>query len=440
MTALPAPRSLPASAGLASDGKATPRSLGSSIVPLLLISLMLCSGTIMSGVFSTVQEGAKAELRLTDFDLGLIQGLAPALGLAILSVPLGLLIDRSSRVRLLILLSTLWTLGTVLTAYATSFPMLFAARLMTGLGAMSAVAAAISVGADLCRPAQRGRAMLILTIGRQGGAAAAFGLGGWLFGIYASGGIAGLSPWRSVHLALAIVAAIMTVVLLLLREPARQEVAAGPNPPVAVVAQALWARRGFILPLFIGQVSVVMADMAAGIWAAPVLSRSFGLSPAEFGGWMGAVIFGSVTAGSILGGFAADLGHRSGRRGGILIGAVIASGLAAPAALFPIMPGTTGFAIALGALLLGGTITGLITATALSVLLPNELRGLCLGLFIAVAGVIALGIAPPLVTWVSTLLGGEALLATALAIVGTAVSTLSFLAFCLAMRNAPRSA
>ena len=45
-----------------------------------------------------------------------------------------------------------------------------------------------------------------------------------------------------------------------------------------------------------------MADAAAGIWAAPVLSRSFNQTPEMFGGWMGAVIFGSGIIGAVVGG------------------------------------------------------------------------------------------------------------------------------------------
>jgi Na+/H+ antiporter NhaD/arsenite permease-like protein len=77
---------------------------------------------------------------------------------------------------------------------------------------------------------------------------------------------------------------------------------------------------------------------------------------------------------------------------------------------------------------------------ALTVFIPNELRGLCIGLFIAVAGLIGFGIAPSLVTLVSSLLGGEKHLATALAGVGVGVSIVSLGAFILAMRNAPVSA
>src|SRR3546814_978269 len=84
-----------------------------------------------------------------------------------------------------------------------------------------------------------------------------------------------------------------------------------------------------------------------------------------------------------------------------------------------------------------GAVTGLVVSVALTVLLPNELRGLCIGVFIAIAGLIGFGLAPWIVTQVSGLMGGEAMLAEALALVGAIVSALSFFAFLLAMRRAP---
>ena len=141
-----------------------------------------------------------------------------------------------------------------------------------------------------------------------------------------------------------------------------------------------------------------------------------------------------------LGGFAADLGQKSGRRGGLLIGAVIAAAIGIPAALFSVSPTVPIFAVAFGTLALCGTITGLITSVALTVLIPNELRGLCIGAFIAIAGLIGFGLAPSLVAGVSTMLGGERHIGQAQAIVGVTVSLLSFVGFLVAMRRAPHSA
>ncbi len=421
---------------------------GRSLPSLLALTLAMAIGFAMMGSFATVQESVKADLRLSDAMLGVIQGVSAALALVVFSIPVGLLVDRVNRVRLMIALALVWTLGTALTALADGTTMLFAARVLTATGTTGALTAALSLTADLCLPTQRGRAMLIVNLGKIAGVATAFALGGWLFGRFASGGVpafaaplfAGLAPWRATHAVLAALSLVLILPLLLLREPARREVAATNHAPFAVLAAELWSRRAFLIPLFVGQVAVVMADNAALVWAAPVLSRHFGLQPGDFAGWMGALVFVSGLGGTVLGGFAADIGQKSGLRGGLLVGAVIAAVLGVPAALFPIGPTVTWFAIALGTLTLCGAVTGLITSVALTVLIPNELRGLCIGAFIAFAGLIGFGVAPSLVTFVSGILGGEAHLGPALAIVGVATSLVSVGAFLLAIRTAPLSA
>jgi hypothetical protein len=119
---------------------------------------------------------------------------------------------------------------------------------------------------------------------------------------------------------------------------------------------------------------------------------------------------------------------------------VIASAVAVPAAFFPVMSTADGFTLVLAVLLLCGAITGLITATVIAVYVPNELRGLCLGLFVVVSSIVGMGIAPTLVTLVSQLLGGEAHLAPALAGTGALVSAISLLAFVVAAMRLPARA
>ena len=424
--------------------QAAPPSFARALAPLLLLALTMAIGFTAMGSFGVVQESVKAELRLSDSTLGLIQGLGAAVPLVLFSIPIGVLVDRHNRVRLMILLASVWTVGTLLTALAPNIPVLVAARMLAGIGTTGALTCALSLCADLCAPEQRGRAMLIINLGKSLGIAAAFALSGWLFGLFVGHRIpdwfGAMTPWRSTHVVLAILSALLLLPLLTLREPPRHEVQSSPDAPFRVVTRELWSRRAFLGPLFAGQIAVVMADVAAGVWVAPVLSRTYGLQPQDFGGWIGALVFGTGIAGAILGGVSADLGHKSNMRGGILIGAVVAAGLGIPAAFFPIMPGVPALAVMLGLLVLCGAITGLVISVALTVLIPNELRGLCIGAFIAIAGLIGYGLAPWLVTLVSALLGGEAHLAMALTIVGVTVSALSFFAFLLAMKRAPLSA
>lgn len=409
-----------------------------SLPPLLLLALAMTTGWMAMGSFAIVQEAAKAELRLSDYDLSVIQGVGAAVPLVLFSVPVGIVVDRFNRVRLLIALSAAWTAGTLLTAWAGGVVTLTLARMLTGIGATGAVTAALSLGADWCAPAERGRAMLVISLGKALGMALGFAAAGWLLGLFLHGAQAlADAPWRRVHVALGIASALLTLPLLLLREPTRREVAAGEHPPFRVVAAELWARRAFLLPLFVGQTSVVMADVAAGVWAAPVLSRSYGLRPEEVAGWLGALLFVAGVGGAVVGGLAADAGQKGGKRGGVVIGAVVAAAVGAPAALFSIAPDPRWFAIGLGVLVLAGAMTGVVASVALTVLVPNELRGLTIGAFISIAGLIGYGVAPALVVWVSGLLGGETHLGTALAIVGIGVGVLSVAAFVQARRKAP---
>lgn len=424
-----------------SVSKSKAPSIGASIFPLMILSLSMVSGFTLMQSFGIMAESAKAELGLSDMALGTVQGVAAAVPLVLLSIPIGILVDRGNRVRLLILMAGAWTLGTVVTAAAPSAAVLFVGRMLTGIGTTGALTAVLSLSADLCLPDQRGRAMLINTLGKQLGIAAGFAFAGALLGWF--GGLGGpvwfgdIAPWRSAQWSLAVLSGLLILPLFFLREPARHEVEQSTRAPFKVVAGELWSRRAFLVPLFIGQTSVVMADAAAGIWASPVLERIYGLKPDEFGSWLGAIILVTGILGAILGGLAADWGKKSGRQGGLLYGAVAAAVVGVPAALFPIMPSVTGFAALIFLLILAGTVTGLITSVALTVLLPNELRGLSIGAFIAIAGLIGFGIAPTLVTLISSALGGEAMLANALAIVGVAVGLVSVVGFLLAVRHAP---
>jgi MFS family permease len=416
-----------------------PPAAGPALRALLLLALTITSAAAIRGVFSPLQEVAKLDLGLSDFQMSLIQGVAASVPIAILSIPLGRMVDRTSRHRLLVAMAALWTVGSILTAFADGFTTLFLTRMLAGLGAVCSLPIAISMAADLCAPDKRGRSLLLLSLGSVVGGASAFALGGALFGALATHGaalFAGLAPWRAVHLIFGLVSAALLLPLIALREPVRLEVGEA-GAALGPALRALWARRGFLLPLFIGQISVVMADTAATVWAAPVLTRDFHQQPAEFGGWMGLSLLVAGVFGAVFGGLSADFGHRSRRRGGILLGAVVCAALSVPAALFPIMPTVAGCGVMLALLLLAGAATGLITATAIAVLVPNEIRGVCLGAFIVISSIIGLGVAPMLVTFGSEALGGEAHLGMALAVTGVVTAVASLIAFVLAMIAAP---
>jgi MFS family permease len=416
--------------------------LGSSIAPLLLISLAIFVGFTMMQSFGIMAESAKAELHLTDSALAVVQGVSAAIPLVLFSVPIGIWVDRRSRVTILILMALGWTLGTFVTALASTTAILFAGRLLTAIGTTGGLTAVLSLASDYCRPEQRGRAIVIPNVAKTGGIAAGFTVAGFLLGAVVADRLPdlfGATPWRSAQWMLGIGSAVLILPLLLLREPSRHETEAGPAAAFKVVLKELLAHRAWLLPVFIGQTSVVMADAAAGIWVSPVLQRDYHLQPADFAGWLGALVLLTGIIGSVIGGIAADAGQKSNFRGGLLIGSLVAAVVGIVSALFPVMPTVGSLAFGVSLLMLAGNVTAMGASVALTVWLPNELRGLGVGAFIAFAGLIGFGLAPSLVTAVSSALGGESHLGVALAIVGISVSIISVIGFAFAIRNAPQS-
>lgn len=406
---------------------------------VLMLSLILLVAGGMGLALTPLQESLRVELGFSDMQMTLIIGVAKGLPLALLSVPVGLAIDHFNRTRLILFFGLCWTVGTFWTALSTDFISLIFARALVGFGVGSLLGAVLSLIADICMPEKRGRVMLLAGIGSWLGAAVAFGFGGTLFGYFTHSGtqfVPGLAPWRQAVFAFGIVGAVMLIPIALMREPARHEREQHSNA-VLPALRAIWKRRWFLIPIFIGNLTGGVAEGAAALWSAAVLTRRFGLQPDDFGAWMGGVIFVSGVLGSIIGGFAADWGSRRTRRGGVLIGAVIATALSIPAGAFTVMPTVPLYALALGVLLTGGAVVALVGAVAITVLIPNEERGTTLAIMSVIGTVVGLGSAPAVVALGIWIYGDEGHLPETIALVGVATGVLSLIGFVVAMLNAP---
>lgn len=404
-----------------------------------LLTLTLFSALTVGGLLAPLQEAAKAELGMSDLQLGLIVGSASAIPVALLSLPIAWMVDHGTRVRLLIILTSFWALGTIATAFAPNFYGLFGARLIAGIGAGTAFPVVVSILADVCMPERRGRSMLLLSIGAWAGAAAAFAIGGSLYGYLEAnptGLVPGMTAWRETHLIVGVVAAVLILPLFLMREPPRYEVERT-GTAIGPALRAFWKRRNFLGPLLVGNFAGGLAEGAAAIWIGSVLIRQYGQTPGQFGGWVGLVILGSGVLGSIIGGFAADAGQKLKMRGGILLPAVIATALSIPASAYPIMPTVTGFAWMLFALLVGGTIVNLVNSASIAVLIPNEERALSLAALKIVGTVVGGPIAMGLIVWMTTVMSGPGALGLALTWLGVGTGVVSLVGYWFAMAYAP---
>ncbi|MGB9990100.1 MFS transporter [Massilia sp. SM-13] len=406
-----------------------------------LITLSLFTGTAARYALSPMQELVSADLGLGNHQIALLQGMALALPILLISIPLGRLVDRTNRARLMIVLALACTAGSVLCALAQNFATAFVARMLVAGSVVAAQPAALSLVADLCEPSRRGRMITLTSLGQVAGSTVAYILAGMLLpwiptALPAGSALAALAPWRVVLLMFAAVVLATAIAMLWMREPQRREAGADSGGELRVALRALWAYRRFLLPLIGGLVAVGMADAAAAIWAVPVLTRHFHQTPADFGVWMGLLNLGSGVVGAVLGGFSADLGLRRKGRAGVLLGAVVATALSVPTALFPLMPDVAWFGVALALLLTCGGCANIAATSAIMVVLPNELRGICVSLVIAAGGMAAYGVAPLLVSVAAQLFGGGKDILIPLSCVGLLTSIAASAAFVRAMRVA----
>ncbi|WGM31861.1 MFS transporter [Brevundimonas sp. NIBR11] len=404
-----------------------------------LLTMTLFSALTVGGLLAPIQEAVKLDLGLDDFQLAMIIGTATAIPAAILSLPIAWMVDHSTRTRLLIILSACWALGTIGTAFVQDFYGLFAARLIAGIGAATAFPVLISLLADVCMPQRRGRAMLLVSIGAWAGAAAAFAIGGTLFGWLEANPTAfvqNMPPWREAHLIVGIGAAILVLPLFLIREPVRHEVQQA-NPSLKVSLIAFWRRRYFLGSLYVGNFAGALAEGAAALWIGSVLVRQYGQSPGEFGGWVGLVILASGVIGSIIGGISADMAQKLKMRGGILLPAVIATALSIPASAYPIMPNVTLFAWVLLALLTGGAVVNLVNSAAIAVLLPNEERATSLAALAIIGKFVGGPVTAGIIAWMTVLFKGPTGLGVTLTWLGVVTGIISLLGYWAAMRFAP---
>lgn len=278
-----------------------PLSATRSAGALALLGLTAGLAIMAIYIFNALQESAKADMRLSDFDLSLIQGAALAVPLSLFAIPFGALADRVNRMQLLIGMVLVLAAATAATGYAPSLGLIFAARVVAATAASAMLTIVISLAADFSAPAHRGLAMLVINLGKILGSAAAFAFGAALTSHFASAGIpswlGAAAPWRATHITVALTACAFALVLLVLGEPARRETLAGPSAAFSTLAGEIWRRRAYLAPLLIGQVGIVMADTSATIWTTPILSRTYGLQPAQFAGWIALIILAPGSSG-----------------------------------------------------------------------------------------------------------------------------------------------
>ena len=111
-------------------------------------------------ILSILAESIKADLGISDADIGFLYGTAFAVFYAIFGIPLGKMADVWVRRKLISVGLGFWSLMTALSGTARSFPELAVFRFGVGVGEASATPAAFSMLSDYFPPRVRATARI----------------------------------------------------------------------------------------------------------------------------------------------------------------------------------------------------------------------------------------------------------------------------------------
>ena len=101
---------------------------------LILLLVVYIFNFIDRQVIAILSPAIKADLGVSDTQLGLLKGLAFALLYSILGLPIARLADRRNRVNIVTISLTLWSVFTALSGLAANFIQRAAARFAVGVG------------------------------------------------------------------------------------------------------------------------------------------------------------------------------------------------------------------------------------------------------------------------------------------------------------------
>jgi MFS family permease len=268
---------------------------------LLLLVIVYTFNFIDRQIVGILAVPIKADLGLSDTQLGLMGGLAFALFYTGLGIPVAMLADRFSRTWIMTGALVIWSGMTAVCGLAQNFGQLFMARLGVGIGEAGGVAPAYSLIADYFPRHQRARALSIYSFGIPIGSA---------LGILFGGFIASKIDWRFAFFAVGLAGiAVAPIFRLVVREPPRgrfdpQQERRSP-PGLAELLRTLISKPSFWL-ISLGGASSSMMGYGLFFWLPSFFVRSYGLTLLEASLYFGAIVFLGGMAGIWLGGWLGD--------------------------------------------------------------------------------------------------------------------------------------
>lgn len=268
---------------------------------LFLVSIL---NTIDKSLIPALAEPIKLEFDLSDSQLGLLIGLVFSVAYAIASIPIGLLIDRVNRARMLGILLITWSGLTLLSAKAGSFMSLALCRMGVAAAESGGNPTSLALISDYFPKEERGRAVSIFSINSAIASLVVFSAAGYIAAEYG---------WRTAFVVAAIPGLILgAIVFLTLREPVRGAFDPPSQNPtdekhaslidilksIAANKPLLWVAAAAVL--------AVLGQAGGGAFTAAFFVRIHGLSLIHAGVVTGVLAASAFAIGTIVGGIVAD--------------------------------------------------------------------------------------------------------------------------------------
>lgn len=359
--------------------------------------LSMLDRTILSLMVGPIQ----ADLKISDTQFGLLQGLAFAICYSLASLPIGWLVDRASRRTIISGGVALWSAMTVFSGLAKGFAQLFVARVGVGIGEASLNPAAYSMLADLFSGQRLARAIAIFSTGATVGAGLAYAFGGGLLQILGARPevvlplVGGIRTWQVAFLFVGAPGLLLAVLILTLPEPRRPVLHSSDDHAWRALGLVLRRRAlAFGLPTLAFS-CMTLVNYAVWGWAPALLLRKHGFSSAQVGAAMGIAVgvFGAL--GTVLGGALTDSWKRQGRAD-----APMRAGLLGMIAALPF---SIGLALLHDSLAVVACLCGAVAALAstspgamagLQLITPPAQRGRISALFLIIVNLVGVGLGP----------------------------------------------
>ncbi len=356
---------------------------------LVMLTVVYAFNFIDRQILVILQEPIKADMGLSDTQLGLLSGFTFALVYVIAGIPIAYWADRSNRRNIVALSLVVWSGMTTLSGFVQNYTQLLLARVGVGLGEAGGSPPAHSMISDYYPPEKRGTALSFYSMGVYIGILVGFLLGGI---------VADTFGWRMAFVVVGLPGVVFAIVLRLsVKEPVRGRWETGDNNNIAPTLGTTFAvlrRTPSFWYIATGAGLISYAGYGNGNFFPSYLVRSHHMSLAQVGVTLAIVsgVFGML--GTFLGGFLGDRYARNDVRWYLWIPAL--GGLIAfPASLYVLLSDNTALALGVqaGVTLLATLYLGpCITMSHL--LVPASMRALTSAVLLFILNIIGLGLGP----------------------------------------------